>query len=80
MKNQNKENCNKLQRIIHQVFDFRDFIRVYKIYIAEKYSFLVNYTTLFQIKSDNPLRCRKNNKIIEDVEIIVIFAELLKFH
>ena len=80
MKNPNKENCNKLHRIIHQVFDFKDFIRVYKIHTAEKYSFLVNYTTLFQIESDNPLRCRKNNKIIEDVAIIAIFAELLKIH
>ena len=32
--------------------DFQDFIKIYKRYIAEPYSFLVNDTTLL---SDNPL-------------------------
>ena len=37
--------------------DFKDFIKIYKKYTAEKHSFLVNHTTL---PSDNPLRFRKN--------------------
>ena len=37
--------------------DFKDFIKIYKKYTAEPYSFLVNDTTL---ASDNPLRFRKN--------------------
>ena len=35
----------------------KDFIKIYKKYIAEPYSFLVNDATL---ASDNPLRFRKN--------------------
>ena len=37
--------------------DFKDFIKIYKKYTEEPYSFLVNDTTL---PSDNPLRFRKN--------------------
>ena len=37
--------------------DFKDFIKLYKEYTKEPYSFLVNDTTL---SSDNPLRFRKN--------------------
>ena len=37
--------------------DFKDFIKIYKKYTDEPYSFLVNDTTL---ASDNPLRFRKN--------------------
>ena len=37
--------------------DFIDFMKIYKKYIAEPYSFLVSDTTL---PSDNPLRFRKN--------------------
>ena len=37
--------------------DFKDFIKIYKKYTVEPYSFLVNDTTL---PSDNPLRFRKN--------------------
>ena len=36
---------------------FKDFMKIYKKYTAEPYSFLVNYTNL---PSDNPLRFRKN--------------------
>ena len=36
--------------------DFKDFIKIYKKFTAEPYSFLVNDTTL---PSDNPLRFRK---------------------
>ena len=35
---------------------FKDFMKLYKYYIKEPYSFLVNDTTL---SSDNPLRFRK---------------------
>ena len=37
--------------------DFKDFIKIYKKYTKEPYSFLVNDTTL---SSDDPLRFRKN--------------------
>ena len=37
--------------------DFKDFIKIYKKYTAEPYSFLVNDTSL---PSDSPLRFRKN--------------------
>ena len=37
--------------------DFKDFMTIFKKYIAESYSFLVNDTTL---PSDDPLRFRKN--------------------
>ena len=36
--------------------EFQDFMKIYKKYAAEPYSFLVNDTTL---SSDNPLRFRK---------------------
>ena len=36
--------------------EFQDFMKIYKKYTAELYSFLVNDTTL---SSDNPLRFRK---------------------
>ena len=37
--------------------DFKDFMKIYKKCTEEPYSFLVNDTTL---RSDNPLRFRKN--------------------
>ena len=37
--------------------DFKDFVRIYKKYTGEPYSFLANDTT---IPSNNPLRFRKN--------------------
>ena len=37
--------------------DFKDFIKIYKKYSKEPYSFLVNDTTL---PSNDPLRFRKN--------------------
>ena len=37
--------------------DFKDFIKIYKKFTENKYSFLVNDTTL---ASANPLRFRKN--------------------
>ena len=53
-------NKGNLQQIVlnhSSDVDFKDFIKVYKKYTAEPYSFLVNDTTL---PSDNPLRFRKN--------------------
>ena len=37
--------------------DFRDFIKIYKKFTAQSYSFLLNGTTL---QTDNPLRFEKN--------------------
>ena len=37
--------------------DFKDFMKIYKDYFKEPYSFLVNDTT---VSLDNPLRFRKN--------------------
>ena len=37
--------------------DFKDFMKLYKNYTKEPYSFVVNNTTL---SSDNPLRFRKS--------------------
>ena len=37
--------------------DFKDFMKIFKKYTAEPYSFLVNDTSL---PSDDPLRFRKN--------------------
>ena len=37
--------------------DFKDFMKIYKKYTAESYSFLLNDTT---VSSDNLLRFRKN--------------------
>ena len=37
--------------------EFQDFMKLFKDYTKEPYSFLVKYTTL---SSDNPLRFRKN--------------------
>ena len=40
--------------------DFKDFLKIFKNFTAEPYSFLVNDTTL---PSDNSLKIRKNFKI-----------------
>ena len=53
-------NKRKLQQIALSHLsdiDFIDFIKTYKKFTAETYSFLVNDTTL---PSDNPLKFRKN--------------------
>ena len=53
-------NKRKLQQIVlnhSSDIDFKDFMNIYKKYIKEPYSFLVNDTTL---PSDNLLRIRKN--------------------
>ena len=53
-------NKRELQRISSNHLsdvDFKDFIKLYKDYTKELYSFLVNDPTL---SSDNPLRFRKD--------------------
>ena len=53
-------NKGELQQIVlnhSSNIDFKDFIKIYKKYTKEPYSFLVNDTTL---SSDDPLRFRKN--------------------
>ena len=53
-------NKRELQQIAlnHSLdIDFKDFMKIFKKYTAEPYSFLVNDTTL---PSDNPLSFRKN--------------------
>ena len=53
-------NKRELQQIAlnHSLdIDFKDFIKIYKKYTKETYSFLVHDTTL---PSDDPLRFRKN--------------------
>ena len=70
----------KLQQIAlsHSLFtDFKDFIKIYKKYTAETYSFLVDNATL---ESDNPLRFRK--KYIPEINIrqSMIRLELKKYN
>ena len=56
MKHPNKRELQRIE-INHSLdIDFKDFMKIYKIYIAEKYSFLVNDTTL---ALDNFLLFRK---------------------
>ena len=53
-------NKRELQQIASNYsfdIDFKNFMKLYKDYTKEPYSFLVNDTTL---SSDNPLRFRKN--------------------
>ena len=55
-----KSSKRELQQIAlnhSSVIDFKDFMKIFKKYTAEPYSFLVNDTTL---PSDNLLRFRKN--------------------
>ena len=53
-------NKRELQQIVSNHssdIDFKDFMKLYKDYTEEPYSFLVNDPTL---SSNNPLRFRKN--------------------
>ena len=53
-------NKRELQQIVSNHssdIDFKDFMKLYKEYTKEPYSFLVNDTTL---SSDNPLKFRKS--------------------
>ena len=57
MKIPNKKGLRKIALNHSPDIDFTDFMKIYKKYAAEPYSFLVNDTTL---PSNNPLRFRNN--------------------
>ena len=57
MKIPNKRELQQITSNHSSDIDFKDFIKIFKKYTAELYSFFVNDTTL---PSDNPLRFRKN--------------------
>ena len=56
MKISNKRHFKQFALHHSSDFEFKDFIKTYKKYAAEPYSFLVNITAL---QSDNVLRLRK---------------------
>ena len=57
MKIPNKRELQRISSNHLSDIDFKDFIKLYKDYTKELYSFLVNNPTL---SSDNPLRFRKD--------------------
>ena len=57
MKISNKRELQQIALNHSSDIDFKDFMKIYKKYTKEPYSFLVNDTTL---PSDDPLRFRKN--------------------
>ena len=57
MKIPNKRELQQIALNQSSDIDFKDFMKIFKKYTAEPYSFLVNDTTL---PSDNPLRLTKN--------------------
>ena len=57
MKFPNKRELQQIALNHSSDIDFKDFVKIYKKYTKEPYSFLVNDTTL---PSYNPLRFRKN--------------------
>ena len=57
MKIPNKRELQQIASNHSSGIDCKDFMKLYKGYTIEQYSFLVNDTTL---SSDNPLRFRKN--------------------
>ena len=57
MKNRNKRELQQIASNHSSGINFKDFMKLYKEYTKEPYSFLVNDTIL---SSDNPLRFRKN--------------------
>ena len=57
MKISNKRELQHIALNHSSDIDFKDFMKNFKKYTAEPYSFLVNDTTL---PSDDPLRFRKN--------------------
>ena len=57
MKIPNKRELQQIALNNSSDIDFKDFIKIYKKYTKEPYSFLVNDTTL---TSDDPLTFRKN--------------------
>ena len=57
MKISNKRELQEIATNHSSDIDFKDFMKIYKIYTAEPCSFLLNDTTL---SSDNLLRFREN--------------------
>ena len=57
MKIPNKRELQQIASNRSSEIDFKYFMKLYKTFIEEPYSFLVKDTTL---SSDNPLRFRKN--------------------
>ena len=57
MKIPNKRELQQIASGHSYDINFKDFMKLYKDYTKESFSFLVNDTTL---SSDNPLRLRKN--------------------
>ena len=57
MKISNKRELQQIALNHSSDINFKDFLKIYKKYIVEPYSCLVNDTTL---SSDNPLRFRRN--------------------
>ena len=57
MKTLNKKKLQQIPLNHSSDGDFKDFMKIYKIFTVEPYSFFVNNTTL---SSDNLLRFRKN--------------------
>ena len=57
MKIPNKRELQQIASNHSSDIDFKDFMKLYKDYTKEPYSFLVNDAIL---SSDNPLRIRKN--------------------
>ena len=57
MKIPNKRELQQIASSHSSDIDFKDFIKLYKEYIKEPYSFLVENVAL---SSDNPLQFRKN--------------------
>ena len=57
MKIPNKRELQQIKSYHSSDIAFKDFMKLYKDYTKEPYSFLVNNTIL---SSDNPLRFRKN--------------------
>ena len=57
MKIPNKRELQQIASNHLSDIDFKNFVKLYKDYTKEPFSFLVNDTTL---SSDNPLRFRKN--------------------
>ena len=57
MKIPNKKELQQIALNHSSDINSKDFIKIYKKYTAEPYSFIVNHATL---ASDNPLRFRKN--------------------
>ena len=70
MKIPNKIELQQIASYYSPDIEFKYFVRLYKNYTKEPFSFLLNYTTL---SSDNPLRFRKNllqNDCFEKIKTI----------